>query len=170
VEAALRFLDIRLMAGDMPRTLRELNEFLLHRDCAQSIPQVQGAVKVAREIGKADPEFMNRLSSVILNNLRVAQQYLPRKVDCDLLYFHAIEMTGNLDGILDRKPSAWAQFVRGIEVNKLACHHEAVLDPLPAARIASRIQQILAIVHGLHTLEPPLVVPQETRSTAAVWS
>jgi enterobactin synthetase component F len=170
VEAALRFLDISLMPEDMPRTLRELNELLLYRDSAQSTPQVQVAIRVAREIGKADPDFMNRLSAVILNNLRVSQQYVPRKVDCDLLYFHATEMTGNLDGILDRRPSAWARFVRGIEVNELECHHEAVLDPLPAAQIASRIQEVLAIGQSLCPAELPAIVPMEMQTTAAVWS
>jgi enterobactin synthetase component F len=168
VEAALRFLDIRLTTDDMPRTLRELNEILLHRDCAQSTPQVQAAIKVVREIGKTDPEFMNRLSAVILNNLKAARQYRPRTVDCDLLFFHAAEMTGNLDGILDRRPSAWAPFVRAFEVNRLACHHEAVLDPLPAAQIASRIQQRLTLGHGLMTLEPASAVGMKT--ITAVWS
>ena len=148
VEAALRFLDVHLAAEDTPRTLRELNEFFLYRSSAGSIPQVDAAVKLAREMGKSDPEFMHRFSTVILNNLRVARQYVPRAVDCDLLYFHATEMTGDLDGILDRKPSAWAAFVRAVEVYELACHHEAVLNSLPAAQIAGRLQQRLAIEDG----------------------
>jgi len=147
VGAALNFLDIRLAAEDTPQTLHQLNEFLLHRGSTRSIPQIQGAVKLAREIEKSDPEFISRLSAVILNNLRVARRYVPRNVDCDLLYFHATEMTGDLDGILDRSPSAWDPFVRGIQVHELACHHEAVLNPLPAAQIASRLQQRLAIEH-----------------------
>jgi enterobactin synthetase component F len=158
VAAALRFLDIQLTAEDMPRTLRELNEFLLRGARAHSIPQVQAAIKLAREIGKSDPEFLNRLCGVIFNNLRVARRYIPRKVDCDLLYFHATQMTGDLGGILDRRPSAWTPFVRGIEVRQLACHHEAVLDPMPAAQIASRLQQWLAL---------PLTELEETSTTAA---
>jgi enterobactin synthetase component F len=151
VEAALGFLDIRLSARNMPQTLQELNEFLLHPGNARSIPQVQGAIKLARQIEKNDPEFMNRLSAVILNNLRVARQYVPHKVDCDLLYFHATQITGDLENILHRRPFAWAPFVRGIEVYELACHHEAVLNPLPAAQIGSRVQQILGIEHGQGT-------------------
>jgi enterobactin synthetase component F len=154
VGAALTFLDIRLAAEDTPQTLQELNEFLLHRSNAGSIPQIQGAVKLAREIEKSDPEFMSRLSAVILNNLRVARRYVPRKVDCDLLYFHATEMTGDLDGILDRSPSAWAPFVRRIQVHELACHHEAVLNPLPASQIAGRLQQRLAIEQFAPTVPP----------------
>jgi enterobactin synthetase component F len=147
VGAALSFLDIHLAAEDTPQTLHQLNEFLLHRSSTRSIPQIQGAVKLAREIEKSDPDFMSRLSTVILNNLRVARRYVPRNVDCDLLYFHATEITGDLDGILDRSPSAWEPFVRGIQVHELACHHEAVLNPLPAAQIATRLQQRLAIEH-----------------------
>ena len=49
----------------------------------------------------------------MLNNLKLARQYVPRKVDVDLLYFHATEMTGDLDGILDRSPSAWRRSSMG---------------------------------------------------------
>jgi enterobactin synthetase component F len=170
VGAALSFLDIRLTAEDTPQTLQELNEFLLHRSSARPIPQVQAAVKLAREIAKSDPEFMSRLSAVILNNLRVARRYIPRKVDCDLLYFHAMEMTGDLDGILDRSPSAWEPFVRGIQVHELACHHEAVLNPLPAAQIASGVQQRLATQHEQFEPEVSPAGHGKTAPITAVWA
>ena len=48
----------------------------------------------------------------MLNNLKLARKYVARKVDVDLLYFHATEMTGDLEGILDRSPSAWRPWVR----------------------------------------------------------
>jgi enterobactin synthetase component F len=144
VGAALRFLDIHLTRENTPETLQELGEVLLHPDTARSIPQAQGVIKLAEEIGKRDPEFIDRLSAVILNNLKLARQYVPRKVDVDLLYFHATEMTGDLDGILDRSPSAWAPFVQAIHLRELACHHEAVLDPIPAAQIAGALEQRLA--------------------------
>jgi enterobactin synthetase component F len=147
VGAALRFLDIHLTHENTPQTLRELGEVLLHPDKARSIPQVQGAMKLAQEIGKSDREFMDRLPAVMFNNLKLARQHVPRKVDSDLLYFHATEMTGDLDGILDRSPSAWAPFVPAIQVHELACHHEAVLDPIPAAQIASRLEQRLSTTH-----------------------
>jgi enterobactin synthetase component F len=152
-EAALGFLDIDLSHSHLthentPQTLQELGEVLLHPDNARSIPQVQGAIKLAQEIGKGDPEFMDRLPAVMLNNLKLARQHVPRKVDIDLLYFHATEMTGDLDGILDRSPSAWTLFVPAIQVYELACHHEAVLDPIPAAQIASRLEQRLSTTHN----------------------
>jgi enterobactin synthetase component F len=163
VGAALAFLDIRLAAQDTPQTLQGLNEFLLHCSSGESIPQIQGALKLAREIEKSDPEFMSRLSAVIHNNLRVARRYVPRKVDCDLLYFHATETTGDLDGVLDRSPLAWVPFVRGIQVHELVCHHEAVLNLLPASQIASRLQRRLAIEQFA-----PEVPPGDQRKTTAI--
>ena len=145
VQAALSFLNIHLLPENTPQTLRELNHFLLHPGNARSIPQVQGAIKIAKEIGKSDPEFIHRLSAVMLNNLKLARQYVPQRVNSDVLYFHATEITGDLDGIVDRSPSAWKPFVRGMQVHELACHHEAVMNPLPAAQIASRLQQRFAV-------------------------
>ena len=143
VVATLRFLDIHLAAESTPRTLPELSAFLLHPANARSIPQAQGTLKMAREIGKSDPDFIHRMSAVLLNNLKLARKYAARKVDVDLLYFHATEMTGDLEGILDRRPSAWKPWVGRIHVHELACHHEAVLEPLPAAQIARKLQQRL---------------------------
>jgi enterobactin synthetase component F len=145
VQAALSFLNIHLLPEHTPQTLRELHNFLLHPGNARSIPQVQGAIKLAREIGKSDPEFIHRLSAVMLNNLKLARQYAPQRVNSDVLYFHATEITGDLDGILDRNPSAWKPFVHGMQVHELACHHEAVMNPLPAAQIASALQQRFAV-------------------------
>jgi enterobactin synthetase component F len=153
VAAALRFLDIHLARENTPKTLRELSEFLLHSESASVIPQVQGTLKVAKEIAKSDPEFVHRMSAVILNNLKLARRYVARKVDVDLLYFQATEITGDLDGILDRHPSAWRPWVGRIQVHGLACHHEAVLDPVPAAQIASELQQRLFSPQGAWTME-----------------
>jgi len=168
VEAVLAFLNIQLDAEDAPRTLLELNEFLLHRCNAQSIPQIQTAVTLAREIEKHDPEFLSRLSAVILNNLRVARRFVPGHVNCYLLYFHATEITGDLDGILDRSPSAWAPFVSRVQVQELQCHHEAVLNPLPAAQIGSTLQQRLAMEQV--TPELPLAGQQKAASGRAAWA
>jgi enterobactin synthetase component F len=166
VAAALRFLNIHLPPEKVPRDLPQLNDFLLHPDNARSIPQAQGTLKLAKEIGKTDPDFISRMSAVMLNNLKVARQYVARKVDVDLLYFHATEMTGDLDGILDRSPSAWGQWVGGIQVHELACHHEAVLDPIPAAEIASKLQERLFTMEGPWGLE---IFQQQTKVVAAAW-
>ncbi|HXJ38359.1 MAG TPA: amino acid adenylation domain-containing protein [Bryobacteraceae bacterium] len=170
VAAALRFLDIHLPHENMPRTLQELNDFLLHPDNAGSIPQAQGTVRLAKEIGKSDPDFISRMSAVMLNNLKVARQYVARKVDVDLLYFHATEMTGDLHGILDRSPSAWGPWVGGIQVHELACHHEAVLDPIPAAQIAGKLQERLSLRDNQWMTEGLHAIQQKTKAIAATWA
>ena len=112
MQAALSFLDIHLSPENMPGTWRELGEFLLHPGNARvDLHRCRDAMKLAKEIGKSDPDFIHRLSAVMLNNLKLARQYVPRKVNLDLLYFHATEITGDLDGILDRSPGAWEPFV-----------------------------------------------------------
>jgi L-serine---[L-seryl-carrier protein] ligase len=166
VRAALSFLNIHLAGENTPQTLQELNEFLLQPGNARSIPQIQGAIKLALEIQKSDPEFINRLPAVMLNNLKLARQYIPHKVDVDLLYFHATQITGDLDGILDRSPSAWAPFVRGIQVHELACHHEAVLNPVSARQIASRLRQWLVIEDGQWVPEVSSVIQQKAAVSA----
>jgi enterobactin synthetase component F len=78
----------------------------------------------------------------MINHLALARKYVPGKIDMDLLYFQAMENKGDLDGILDRSPSAWRRFIGGrIEVQQLACHHEGVLDPVPAAHIGNALRQ-----------------------------
>jgi enterobactin synthetase component F len=78
----------------------------------------------------------------MINHLALARQYVPGKIDVDLLYFQAMEKKGDLDGILDRSPSAWRRFIGGrIEVHELACHHEGVLDAVPAAQIGNTLRQ-----------------------------
>jgi enterobactin synthetase component F len=161
----LSFMNIHLLPENTPQTLRGLNDFLLHPGNTRSIPQVQGAAKLAKEIGKSDPEFIHRLSAVILNNLKLARQYVPRKVNSDVLYFHATEITGDLDGVLDRSPSAWEPFVRGMQVHELACHHEAVMNPLPAAQIASALHQRFSVVQEVSPIRR-----RKEKAITTVWA
>jgi enterobactin synthetase component F len=170
VGAALRFLDVHLTRENTPQTLQELGEVLLHPANARSIPQAQGAIKLAEEIGKSDPGFSHRLSAVMLNNLKLARRYVPPKVNVDLLYFQAMEMTGDLDGILDRSPLAWARFVPAIEVHELDCHHEAVLDPIPAAQIAGRLEQRLSTLHDQLAPEDSPVIQRKSKTIATSWA
>jgi enterobactin synthetase component F len=145
VHAALGFLDVEISEENAPRTLKELAAYLMDPDHARSIPLAQGAATLAREMEKTYPGFVEQLCTVMLNNIRLAQQYVPQKLDLDLVYCRATEVTGNLEGILDRSPSAWQQFVKGkVEVYELACHHEAVLDPIPAAQIAEILERHLS--------------------------
>jgi enterobactin synthetase component F len=120
---------------------------------------------------KSTPDFIGHLSTVMLNNLKLARRYVPRKVDLDLLYFHATEITGDLDGILDRTPSAWRPFVGSrIEVHELDCHHEAVLNPMSATRIGGILQQRLSIQHDRWVPElSSTIIQQETEAIATAY-
>jgi enterobactin synthetase component F len=170
VRAALSFLDIHLPRENTPQTLKELGEFLLRPDNASSIPQAQGIMKLAKQIMKNNPEFLKHMSAVMFNNLKLARQHVPRKVDLDLLYFHATVITGDVDGILDRSPSAWRPFVGDkIEVHELACHHEAVLDPMPAAQIGSILQQRLSILDEQWVPEVSSAILKETGPITAAY-
>ncbi|WNL46955.1 amino acid adenylation domain-containing protein [Dyella sp. BiH032] len=139
VRAALSFLGLHQYAGEhAPQTLKELASLLLHSYNARSIPLVQ-------EIVRQHPQFIEHLFAVMRNNLELARQYTPRRVNLDLLFFRATESEGHLDGILDHRPSAWRPFIGWrIEVHELACHHEAVLDPAPAAQIGAVLRHRLS--------------------------
>jgi enterobactin synthetase component F len=163
-------MDIHLAHENMPQTLKELGEFLLRPDNTRSIPQAQAIMKLAQEIMKSNPQFIQHLCAVMFNNLKLARQYRPRKVDLDLLYFHATDITGDVDGILDRSPSAWRPFIgREIEVHALACHHEAVLDPVPAAQIGSVLQQRLSILDEQWVPEVSPAILKETAAITALY-
>jgi enterobactin synthetase component F len=147
VQAALGFLDIEIPGENAPRTLEELAAYLMDPDHARAIPLAQGAATLAREIEKTYPGFVKQLCRVMLNNVRLAQQYVPQKLDLDLVYFRASEATGNLEGILDRSPSVWRRLLKKVDVYELPCHHEAVLDPIQAARIAKILEQHLSLTN-----------------------
>lgn len=155
VRAALGFLGLRQDAGERgdeaPRTLDELGEVLLRTHDARSIPLVQ-------EILKSHPRFLEHLLAVMRNNLELARRYVPRRVDVDVLYFQAMHRNGDLGGMLDHSPSAWRPFIDGeIEVHELACHHEAVLESGPAARISDMLRHKLTVVSD--ELVPMLAEP-----------
>jgi enterobactin synthetase component F len=162
VRMALNFLGIDLIPENIPGRLEDLAEFLLHSDNAHMIPMAKGLMTLSKEIMKSDPFFIKNLAAVIFNNLKLARQYVPRKVNLDLLYFHAVETMGDVDDVLDRSPSAWRPFVgRGFQVHELACHHEAVLDPGPASQIGNVLQQRLSILNRQQVQSVPSSVHQQ---------
>jgi enterobactin synthetase component F len=135
VRAVMSFLDTHPLDGSTPQTLKELAEVVVQNYDPHSIPLFQ-------EIIRNNPEFIYNLCALMLNHLALARNYVPGKIDVDLLYFQAMEKRGNLHGILDHSPSAWQRFIEGeIEVHELACHHEGVLDPVPAAHIGKTLRQ-----------------------------
>jgi enterobactin synthetase component F len=135
VRAAMSFLDTHPLHENTPQTLKELAAVVVQTYDPHSIPLFQ-------EIIRNNPEFIYNLCAVMINHLALARQYVPGKIDVDLLYFQAMDKKGDLDGILDRSPSAWRRFIGGtIEVHELACHHEGVLDAVPAALIGNTLRQ-----------------------------
>jgi enterobactin synthetase component F len=96
----------------------------------------------------------------MIRHLELARKFVPGRIDLDLLFFQATEHNGNLEGILNRSPYAWRPFVGGrIEVRELACHHEAVMDPEPAAKIGHALQQLL-FTREMHAMSMPSSVFQ----------
>ncbi len=139
IRAVMSFLGTHPLDGNTPQTLKELAAVVVHTYDPHSIPLFQ-------EIIRNNPEFIYNLCAVMINHLALARQYVPGKIDVDLLYFRAVEKKGDLDGILDRSPSAWRRFVGGrIEVHELACDHEGVLDPVPAAQIGKTLRQCFSM-------------------------
>jgi enterobactin synthetase component F len=135
IRAVMSFLGTHPLDGNTPQTLKELAAVVVQTYDPHSIPLFQ-------EIIRNNPEFIYNLCAVMINHLALARQYVPGKIDVDLLYFQAVEKKGDLDGILDRSPSAWRRFIGGrIEVHELACDHEGVLDPVPAAQIGKTLRQ-----------------------------
>jgi len=155
VRAALNFLGLHQHAGEhAPQTLKELASLLLHSYNARSIPLVQ-------EIIKSHPQFIEHLFAVMRNNLELARQYTPRRINLDLLFFHATEREGDLDGILDHRPSAWRPFIGWrIEVQQLACHHEAVLEAMPAETIGTVLRHRLFDIPDEQVSAMPPLAPQ----------
>jgi enterobactin synthetase component F len=134
IRAVMSFLDTHPLHGDTPQTLKELAAVVVQTYDPHSIPLFQ-------EIIRSNPEFIYNLCAVMINHLALARNYVPGKIDVDLLYFQAMDKKGDLEGILDRSPSAWRRFIGGrIEVHELACHHEGVLDSVPAAQIGHTLR------------------------------
>jgi enterobactin synthetase component F len=160
VRAVMDFLDAHPLHGSTPQTLKELATVLVQTYDPHSIPLFQ-------EIIRSDPQFIHNLCEVMINHLALARTYVPGKIDIDLLYFHAIENKGDLHGILDRSPSAWRRFIGGrIEVHELACHHEGVLDPVPAAQIGNTLRQWFSMPR----LQRPPMVSSSVRSETGEMS
>jgi enterobactin synthetase component F len=148
VRAVLSFLNAPVQHNQMPETLQELATVLVQTYDPRSVPLLQ-------EIVKRNPQFIHNLCAVMIRHLELARKFVPGRINADLLFFQATEHNGNLDGILDRNPHGWRPCLDGrIEVHDLACHHEAVLDPEPAAKIGHILQQRLFTAE-LHTMPMP---------------
>ncbi|KRA17573.1 non-ribosomal peptide synthetase [Lysobacter sp. Root604] len=128
VRAALDFLGIAPGPGPAPRTLDELAPALLAYN-ARSMP-------LLREIARDHPRFVEHAFAVMRNNLALARRHAPRRLDLDLVYFHATQRLSDPSALIEHDPETWRPYIGGrFELHALDCHHESVLDTLPAARI-----------------------------------
>ena len=72
------------------------------------------------------------IKDIYKNNIRLMTKFLPRQFDGDILLFVAKKG--------EPKPpyGIWSPYVSGrIEVHRIDCTHEAMMDPLPAAQIGN---------------------------------
>jgi len=95
VKAVLHFLGFhKLLRENPPQTMDELADVLCREYDVFSVPLV-------REIMKNDPQLIDRVSAVTHNNLILARQYQPMRIDADVLYFHATQKeAADMDGII----------------------------------------------------------------------
>ena len=144
VHAALDFLGIASGPGPAPRSLDELAPALLAYN-ARSMP-------LLREIARDHPRFVEHAFAVMRNNLALARRHAPRRLDADLLYFHANQRLGDASALIAHDPDSWRPHIGGrFELHALDCHHEAVLDTQPAARIGRILRQHLALLQASAT-------------------
>jgi len=70
------------------------------------------------------------IKDIYKNNICLMTNFLPQRFDGDILLFVATEAEAN------PPQEIWRPFVSGrIKVRWIDCTHEAMMDPLPAAKI-----------------------------------
>jgi nonribosomal peptide synthetase DhbF len=72
------------------------------------------------------------IKNIYKNNIRLMTKFLPQRFDGDILLFVAKEG--------EPKPphGIWSPYVGGrIKVRRIDCTHEAMMEPLPAAKIGA---------------------------------
>ncbi|WP_336159050.1 amino acid adenylation domain-containing protein [Amycolatopsis sp. VC5-11] len=85
-------------------------------------------------------EQLNRVSEVLMTNMRLAEAHEPARFRGDVVFFRA---QGHRD-VPARKPGAWQPFVAGeLAVHDVPAGHHHLLDPEPLARIAAVLRDQL---------------------------
>jgi enterobactin synthetase component F len=127
VRAALLFLGYDLSTLEKLPINKEELASLLWRDYDDS------SISVVQDIQKSQADIMDRVQTIIENNLALAGRFKPGKVDADLLFFVAEESANGLMGnILENQSNAWASRITGkIETHRIPCRHQDMLDSEP---------------------------------------
>jgi enterobactin synthetase component F len=143
IKAILRFLGFHRHAEHPPTDLAALTDLLCREYGVFSMPLVQ-------EISRNDPQLIERVSAITLNNLRLARKHVPRSIDADMMFFRAaLKENVDLTGQLHDRPEAWRPYVDGrLEVHDVACHHQTMLDATAAVQIGRLVMQR---VHALQS-------------------
>ncbi|MGC1547755.1 MAG: amino acid adenylation domain-containing protein [Rhodanobacter sp.] len=139
VQSVLHFLGFHRQARDNPPVnMDELVELLCREYNVFELPLIQ-------ELLKHDPQLVQRVAALSRHHLTLARRYQPEPIDADVLFFHATQKgPADLGGVLQYHPRAWQPWVNGhVEVHDIDCHHQSMLDPVPAAQIARLLQQRL---------------------------
>ncbi|GFZ95388.1 non-ribosomal peptide synthetase [Dyella caseinilytica] len=150
IKAILRFLGFHHHAAENPPThLAALTDLLCKEYGVFNMPLVQ-------EITRNDPQLIEHVSAVTLNNLLLARKHAPQRIDADVMFFHAaIKEEVDLSDQLYDKPEAWQPYVGGwLDVREVACHHQTMLDATHAAQIGKLVMQRL---HALQSIRVPAV-------------
>ncbi|MFC5739985.1 non-ribosomal peptide synthetase [Dyella tabacisoli] len=139
VQSVLHFLGFHRQARENPPPhMDALIELLCREYNVFELPLIQ-------ELLKHDPQLVQRVAALSRHHLTLARRYQPVRIDADVLFFHATQKgQSDLAGVLHYQPRAWQPWVNGrLEVHDIDCHHQAMLDPLPAGQIARVLQQRL---------------------------
>lgn len=132
IQAALHFLGFHCHAETNPPPHMEALADLLYQEYGvHSQPLVQGLLK-------RNPRLLDHVTTVTRNNLALARRYRPSRIDASVVFFRATDHQHHdaIDSILQYNPSAWRSYIGGrFEVHEIDCHHQKMLDPVPAARI-----------------------------------
>ncbi len=155
IRAILRFLGFHQHAEHPPADLPALTALLCKEYGVFDMPFV-------REISRNDPQLIERVSNVTLNNLMLARRHVPRRIDADVLFFRAaLKEDVDLTAQLYDQPEAWRPYVDGwLDVHDVACHHQGMLDADAVAQIARTLTQRLHALASVRPLERPAqVVP-----------
>jgi len=139
VQSILHFLGFHRQARDNPPlTMDGLVELLCREYNVFELPLIQ-------ELLKHDPQLVQRVTALSRHHLTLARRYRPERIDVDMLFFHATQKgQAELGSVLHYEPHAWQPWINGrVEVHDIDCHHQAMLDPVPAPQIARLLQQRL---------------------------
>jgi enterobactin synthetase component F len=148
IKSTLHFLGFHHHATENPPAdWAGLTELLCNEYGVFNMPLVQ-------EISRNDSRLIERVSAVTLHNLDLARKHVPHPIDADVMFFHAVHnVRVDLSAQLDNKPDTWRPYVSGwLDVHELACDHQGMLDPAPAAKIGQLVMQRL---HALQSIRPP---------------